>query len=493
MLLIEDNNKDLLLFEHFVKEKRLPYDFVVARSVREAIQKIKTNDYFDFLVCKYELSDGTALNIIDYIKNKNYNIIIIGYGNEKVPVEKIERASAEFIVKDKKNKYLESLTFHIENSIRKKNEKKTFNNHRSEDKELEYIHNRQNYDEKYRLMIESNKDFIFLCSSDFRIRFMNSALIKKIGYYPIGEKCEIALSSLDEKCPLCCRENGSCEEPFEKEIKHPVGNSLFIVSGTHITQSDGSILKMVIYKDITNIKFLQNMTVRSEKLAATKKLAVSIAHEINSPLQAATIMIDSLKKKYFYDNALLNNINLLKNSFYSIRDTVKNLLDLNPYATDQKDMFDLNKIIEKTIELNLDLLNENNIKCIFEPSKNPLNILASSQQFQQVVMNLLKNSIESMENKNKKILSVKTNYEDDNIVLVVSDTGSGISEEDLESIFDPFYTQKKKMGLGVGLSVCHDIIENYKGSITAKNLPEGGAAFTINLPNKEDSKNEKKD
>ena len=79
-------------------------------------------------------------------------------------------------------------------------------------------------------------------------------------------------------------------------------------------------------------------------------------------------------------------------------------------------------------------------------------------------------------------INVKTNLGKGRVVIKVADSGPGIPKEDLEHIFDPFYTRKKKMGLGVGLSVCHDIVEGHGGKITAGNAPEGGAVFTIKLP-----------
>ena len=79
-------------------------------------------------------------------------------------------------------------------------------------------------------------------------------------------------------------------------------------------------------------------------------------------------------------------------------------------------------------------------------------------------------------------ISIKTILENDHIVIQVSDTGPGIAEEDLEHIFDPFYTRKKTMGMGVGLSVCHGIIKDHNGTIEVKNAEDGGAVFTVTLP-----------
>jgi len=115
--------------------------------------------------------------------------------------------------------------------------------------------------------------------------------------------------------------------------------------------------------------------------------------------------------------------------------------------------------------------------------------LASPQQLNHVFLNLISNAIEAMtgttgakcETTVRKI-NIKTNLKIGNIIIKVADTGPGISDKDFDHIFDPFYTRKKQMGMGVGLSVCHGIIEDHNGTITARNLPDGGAVFTITLP-----------
>ena len=121
-------------------------------------------------------------------------------------------------------------------------------------------------------------------------------------------------------------------------------------------------------------------------------------------------------------------------------------------------------------------------------------INASPQQIGQVIMNLINNAVDSIINSpefGNKLkgslsfggeISIDTANLGDAVVITIKDTGSGISENDLDRIFDPFFTRKKTMGMGVGLSICHGIIEDHKGTIVAGNLPEGGAVFTISLP-----------
>jgi signal transduction histidine kinase len=82
-----------------------------------------------------------------------------------------------------------------------------------------------------------------------------------------------------------------------------------------------------------------------------------------------------------------------------------------------------------------------------------------------------------------KEIFIKTGFSKGNIIINISDTGPGIAEKDLDHIFDPFFTRKKKMGMGLGLSICYRIVEDHNGSIQAANLPDGkGVVFTIKLP-----------
>ena len=108
---------------------------------------------------------------------------------------------------------------------------------------------------------------------------------------------------------------------------------------------------LCVARDISDTKMLQNQLIRSERLAATGQLAASIAHEINSPLQGITALLNVLRTAYQNDNYLLQKLDLIKNAFGSIRDTVKNLIDLNRPGKERKQPVDINQVIENTVAL----------------------------------------------------------------------------------------------------------------------------------------------
>jgi two-component system sensor kinase FixL len=110
-------------------------------------------------------------------------------------------------------------------------------------------------------------------------------------------------------------------------------------------------------------------------------------------------------------------------------------------------------------------------------------VLVDRVQIQQVIINLLRNAMDAMRTASRRELSVAVAPDEDGFTRVsVSDTGSGLSEETLSRLFEPFMTTKKE-GMGVGLSICRTIVEAHGGSIWAKNNPDGGATFAFTLPN----------
>ena len=349
-------------------------------------------------------------------------------------------------------------------------------------------------EEKYRSMMEAMNDSVYICSSDFCVTYMNPSMIEMIGHDATGELCYKALFDRDEQCPLCFHAKVQQGESAETEIVSPKGNRSYNVTHSPIFHEDGSISKMTIFRDTTVTKHLETQLFRSERLSATGQLAATVAHEINSPLQGITSLLHSIKRTHDQDEKLLEKLNLVTSCFFSIRDIVKKLLDLNRPGKEKKQSMNINSVIEDTVALLKNFLKTNNIKIVLNLSSKIPSITASPQQLGQVFMNLISNAVEAMTGTSKSKdgwktgetidgeITVNSNLVKDNINIKVADTGPGIPKEDMEHIFDPFFTSKKEMGIGIGLSLCHGIIEDHNGSITAKNSPERGAVFTITLP-----------
>ena len=357
--------------------------------------------------------------------------------------------------------------------------------------------------EQYRLSLEATPDPIVVYDIEGKALYVNPAFEQTFGWSSdevLGKPIDFDLNeNLTETKDVIKRMlQGEKIQSFETRRLTKDGRMLDIQISSSLfrDQEDKPAGSIMIFRDITKTKLLQEQLMRSERLAATGQLAASVAHEINSPLQAIVFQLDIMENKYKGDEKILDNneFNLMTGAVGNIRDTVQNLLDLNRSGQEEKQPANVNEIIEKTFKLSRSHLMKNKVKVNLELTSNVPIITASPQQLSQVFLNLIKNSIEAMSGESGLRsgresqtsiggeIYIKTNIENEDIVIKVSDTGPGILKEDLVHIFDPFYTGKKKMGTRVGLSICNGIIKSHNGNITAKNSPEGGAVFTITLP-----------
>jgi PAS domain S-box-containing protein len=357
--------------------------------------------------------------------------------------------------------------------------------------------------EQYRLSLEATPDPIVVYGIEGQASYVNPAFEQTFGWSSdevLGKPIDFELNeNLTETKDVIKRMlQGEKIQSFETRRLTKDRRLLDIqISSSLFRNQEGKPAgSIMIFRDITKTKLLQEQLMRSERLAATGQLAASVAHEINSPLQAIVLQLDIIENKYKGDEKILDNndFNLMTGAVGNIRDTVQNLLDLNRPGQEEKQPANVNEIIEKTFKLSRSHLMKNKVKVNLELTSNVPIITASPQQLSQVFLNLIKNSIEAMSGESGLRsgresrtsiggeIYIKTNIENEDIVIEFSDTGPGILEEDLVHIFDPFYTGKKKMGTGVGLSICNGIIKSHDGNITAKNSPEGGAVFTITLP-----------
>ncbi|MCZ7383533.1 MAG: ATP-binding protein [Candidatus Methanoperedens sp.] len=253
------------------------------------------------------------------------------------------------------------------------------------------------------------------------------------------------------------------------------------LSSSMVKNSKGEPIAMVgIISDITDQKEkeqLEKQLLHADKLATVGQLAAGVAHEINNPLGNISMYTQILLKKTKDENTI-EKLKIINDETNRAAQIVKGLLDFARQSELKLTRIDINKEIEKVLSIMTPQLKEIKVTTEFDPVPH---ILADSGQIQQVIMNLLKNSIQSI-TKNGEIM-IKTAAKNDYVEINISDNGCGIPEEDLNKIFDPFFTTKEMgKGTGLGLSISYGIIKRHNGSIEVKSNTGKGTTLTIKLP-----------
>ena len=352
---------------------------------------------------------------------------------------------------------------------------------------------------RYKELFDNVGDGVFILSPTGKFIESNDRIEERTGF----AKPELAALSLTDLvvpdqaglvATLMETARRKKEARYEISLKTKAGAAIPYEINCHYVVRLGKSCFLCVARETTQTKLLHTQLIRSARLAATGQLAASIAHEINSPLQGISALLNVMGTAYDGDEYFKRNLDMVKNAFNSIRDTVKHLIDLNRPGKEKMQLTDVNQVVENTVALVRSLLLKNMITAELELAAQNSTLIASPQQLGQVLMNLVNNSVEAITGVpgyseraqlspgTRGRIAIRTFNRDNEFVVELKDSGPGIPDADLNRIFDPFFTRKKPMGMGVGLAICHGVIEDHHGRIAAANAPEGGAVFTITLP-----------
>jgi two-component system NtrC family sensor kinase len=237
------------------------------------------------------------------------------------------------------------------------------------------------------------------------------------------------------------------------------------------------------------LRMTREQLIQSEKMASMGVLASSVAHEINNPLQGILTYIKLILKIISGGeinqerlSEFKNYLNLMGNEIQRCGDMVNNLLVFSRQSKINIQEADVNNIIRNSLVLLENKIKLQNIEVVLELKEGIPSIFCDYKQIQQTLMALLINSIEAMPGGGT--IEIATQSPDNKKVeITVTDTGEGISKENLKNIFDPFFTTKEaSKSTGLGLFVAYGIIQEHKGTIEAKSEVGKGATFHITLP-----------
>jgi two-component system sensor histidine kinase PilS (NtrC family) len=253
------------------------------------------------------------------------------------------------------------------------------------------------------------------------------------------------------------------------------------VSATPLSDHTGRIVGRVIhFQDLTELRSMEGAVRRSERLAGIGRLAANIAHEIRNPLASISGSVEVLRKQPGTDAEARTLIDIAVREVDRVNGLISGLLDYARPRTEDRQCLDLGEMVTE-------------IAKVFEQERRPAEVgvvvdaepgvavEGASGQLRQVLWNLLRNAVAAMPGGGRVRLAVsrrdRTNGAAE-AVLSVSDTGIGIPPEDLDHIFEPFFSRRVD-GTGLGLAITARIVEDHKGSIEVSSEVGKGTTFVI--------------
>ena len=272
---------------------------------------------------------------------------------------------------------------------------------------------------------------------------------------------------------------------IEKEIDCTLGENKVIpleVSATLMNDENGTFLGYVLlFKDLSEVRSLRKEIARSQRLASVGRLAAGVSHEIRNPLSSIKGFATYFKERYHDVPENQQISNLMIQEVDRLNRVVGQLHEFARPITISKKPIKVKTFLKDSLKLIERQALEANIKIQTDLATEIDRVVVDPDRISQVLLNLYLNAVESMKNGGNLFVMLLKNEEKKRVEIRVSDTGTGISDDDLTHIFDPYFTTKAS-GTGLGLAIVHNIIDAHEGEIKVESRLGQGTTVTILLP-----------
>lgn len=376
-------------------------------------------------------------------------------------------------------------------------------------------------------------DVLIVCDNDGVIEGVNRALTELVGETQEALIGRSLLTFIDEDYrekfqTFRARIQAQPIRDFEIEIHGKDGKVPLSVNCTARLNHRGKSVGMVLvgralgelqraYKELNTahaeLQIAQQRLIQSEKMASLGRLVAGVAHELNNPISFVYGNMHVLRRytdklSTYFDavaqgesrdklrdmreqlrlDKAIKDLNSLVDGTMEGADRVKEIVnDLRQFSSTQvseKALFDLRHVVHTALHW---IMKETRFSVnIDDQLPNPLNAYGHAGQIHQVVVNLIENAVDAMAESPVRCLGLSAKADNVGVMLVVTDTGPGISDKDSAQIFEPFYTTKPVgMGTGLGLSISYGIVSQHDGELSIENRPDGGVVASVYLPNQE--------
>lgn len=353
---------------------------------------------------------------------------------------------------------------------------------------------RKKIEERYQTLFESASDGIFVTDTKGSLITVNPKMVQLLGesrHKLIGKNIlafikESQIAKMEEM--LAQVSIGNHLEPCEIDLVTRERNIVSVeMNLSKVKQVGETNLAQGIARDVTERKQMEAQLMRESKLSTIGRLAFGLAHEINNPLGLISWYVEDLLEKLEVSSPTKNmDVERVKRSLEVMKEqasrglnVIGNILDFARSTVTKYEKVDLIRAIKRALDLVESEAQWAQKKISKKLDFPPVYILGNESEMIQVFLNILNNALDATGAAGKIAVCTKSSGEE--VAISISDDGTGIAHENLDKIFDPFFSTKPK-GTGLGLSICYGIVQRMNGRIEVQSRAGKGTTFTIFIP-----------
>lgn len=347
----------------------------------------------------------------------------------------------------------------------------------------------QETEQRYRQLIESSPDMVFLINREGTIRLANKSACDRLHFDHEAVTMMNLKDLIADKnfngfnmflIDLFTTQLASLETKLKDQ--NDKGISVEIVAAILRRGSEAERLACCFARDITKRKRMEKELIKSERLATMGKMAAGVAHEVNNPIGIILSHTEDLLSGELNNEEMQDSLDAIRRNALRAGNITETLLNQASFAPPGKEECDLAVLAGECMNFLKPRMKK--IRAVNNMETGRFWIQCDESQIQQVLINLLLNAVESMKGSGVIQMWLEVHQKNNRPYnrLWIEDNGKGISLENRPFIFDPFFTHGKTRGVGLGLFVAEKIITKHDGQIMIDDSPLGGAAMAIDLP-----------
>jgi len=232
------------------------------------------------------------------------------------------------------------------------------------------------------------------------------------------------------------------------------------------------------------VKKTQATLVQAAKMAALGQMSAGLTHELNQPLAAIRSYADNARSyldRNQFDTAK-GNLKLISELTARMARIIRNLRTYAPEETIEMRPTSIRTVLDESLLMLGQRIKNESITVLKKMPAGDIMVMGGDVRLQQIFVNLISNAIDAMHYTSVKNININVSLNGEDVIFIMSDSGPGIQEDQIANIFDPFYSTKEVgRGMGLGLSVTLGLVNQFGGTISVNNSPNGGAEFTLRL------------